>query len=191
MGDVTLPAFAKRTKLSLIAFARDEGLKLPSEVTMESLKDEIEDAVVAALEARESASGDDEAERDGIMDKEPMAQTEDEVPETESAPTDPVDTLVGWDSPGESTGTTGFVREVAQRPQEAVEQRSAVPVPEKVQRYRVGALKRYAGAVLGVPSQALAGAQSAGLLPLDDEVVTIDEARAAVEAYMEMEVRSS
>jgi hypothetical protein len=81
--------------------------------------------------------------------------------------------------------------EAPERPQKVRKVRPAVPAPERVKTFSVASLKGAAKIVLGVPPQVLTGAQSAGFLPRDDEVVTMDEARAAVDRYMKQEVRSS
>lgn len=76
--------------------------------------------------------------------------------------------------------------EVSSEPDIPEEPRTA---PEEVSEagagYSVAQLKRYSRRVLGVPFQVLVGAQSGGYLGADDELITVDEAKKALDRYRE------
>ncbi len=96
---------------------------------------------------------------------------------------------VAWDAQSTASAEAAGAAQEAAEPVVGI--RTPEPAPKPPERaeelYSIAQLTRYSMTVLGVPSQAIAGAISMGLLR-EDQVATITEAKAAVMTFMEQEV---
>ena len=188
-----IPAYALRSKTALLKFAAAEGLELPDDISEDSFTRVIRGAVEEALGARAIPALAEETGEptDDTLSSPPEDTTE--APESLSDPEpsadfDPVNALLGVEPEKPVTASQIVSETIDEAPELPVPEQAKTPASGAEKRFSVASLKPVALLVLGVPSQAVTGAQSAGRLPGDDEVVTIEQAKRAVTEYMNTEV---